>query len=214
MSEEVRARIGAARLVCWDFDGVIKESVQIKTEASCSLFLAHGADVAQRVREHHMAHGGMSRFQKIPLYLEWAGIEPTAVRVDEYCAAFARAVEDAVVACAWVPGAQRMLLGRPARSRYILVTATPQEEIESILGRLAVRDCFSRVFGAPTAKAKGIGAALNEYSVKPCDALMLGDSREDLRAAQECGVPFLLRRTPENTVSMTDYNGASFTDFE
>jgi phosphoglycolate phosphatase-like HAD superfamily hydrolase len=214
MKDEGRALIAAALLVCWDFDGVIKESVQIKTEAFHDLFLSHGPQVAQRVREHHLAHGGMSRFQKIPLYLEWAGLEPTAQRVDEYCEAFARAVEDAVVACAWVQGAQRMLLARPATSRYILVTATPQEEIEGILERLAIRDCFSRVYGAPTPKAQGIAAALADYSVKPGDALMIGDSKEDLRAAQQCGVKFLLRRTPENTVSMTDYNGAFLTHFE
>lgn len=213
MTPEVRALVDGARLVCWDFDGVIKESVQIKTEAFHRLFLPFGAAVAARVREHHLGHGGMSRYQKIPLYLQWAGLDPAAGTVDEYCRRFADSVEDAVVACAWVPGSLQLLRGLGA-ARCVLVTATPQDEIESILERLAIQDCFHRVFGAPTAKADGIRQALGRLGAAPSQALMIGDSKEDLKAASACGVPFLLRRTPENIGSMTDYNGVCVPAFE
>jgi phosphoglycolate phosphatase-like HAD superfamily hydrolase len=96
----------------------------------------------------------------------------------------------------------------------VLVTATPQEEIESILERLQIRHCFRRVFGAPVAKATGMLQRLTDLGMDPQLALMIGDSREDFAAAQRCRVPFLLRRTPENARSMPDYSGPHIADFE
>jgi beta-phosphoglucomutase-like phosphatase (HAD superfamily) len=72
------------RVLFWDFDGVIKESVGVKTEAYTRLFEPFGAAVAARVREHHEAHGGMSRFEKLPLYLGWAGRSSSPEEIEHY----------------------------------------------------------------------------------------------------------------------------------
>ena len=59
-----------ARVVFWDFDGVIKDSVPVKTEAFRKLFLSYGADITDKVVKHHLANGGVSRFKKIPYYFK------------------------------------------------------------------------------------------------------------------------------------------------
>jgi phosphoglycolate phosphatase-like HAD superfamily hydrolase len=71
------------RWIFLDFDGVIKESVEAKSAAFVHLFEGFGDDVSKRVRSHHEANGGMSRFEKIPMYLGWAGEKETQKRVDE-----------------------------------------------------------------------------------------------------------------------------------
>ena len=45
---------------------MIKESVDIKTEAFLSLFQCFGSETTDRIRRHHPDNGGMSRFEKIP----------------------------------------------------------------------------------------------------------------------------------------------------
>ena len=45
------------KLYFWDFDGVIKDSVDVKTQAYFQLFEPFGLDVAERVRQHHEAMG-------------------------------------------------------------------------------------------------------------------------------------------------------------
>jgi phosphoglycolate phosphatase-like HAD superfamily hydrolase len=214
MEAELASRLRQARLVCWDFDGVIKDSVSAKTVAFHELFLPYGADVADKVRDHHLDHGGMSRFDKMPIYLGWADLEPSAARVGEFCDRFAEGVREAVVRSPWVPGAQSLLLADRGDQEFVLVTATPQEEIEGILGRLGIRECFGRVFGAPTPKATAIRTAMTQFGIGPEGVLMIGDSRQDYRAAQECGVAFVLRRTVDNARAMADYNGPLFTTFE
>ena len=54
--------------IIFDFDGVIAESVQIKSDAFASLYEQYGDNIVKKVIEHHEANGGMSRFEKIRLY--------------------------------------------------------------------------------------------------------------------------------------------------
>jgi phosphoglycolate phosphatase-like HAD superfamily hydrolase len=197
----------------WDFDGVIKESVDLKTRAYVALFAPFGEAIAERVRAHHEEHGGMSRFEKIPLYLGWAGQEASDTQVEEYCAAFARQVRQAVIDAEWVPGAREYLLANPARQAMVLVTATPQEEIEDILRATALEGCFAKVFGAPIQKARAITQSLAELACRPGDALMIGDSESDRSAADSAGTDFLLRRTPFNLPLQRAYRGPQCENF-
>ena len=74
--------------IFWDFDGVIKDSVEVKSTAFSKLFQPFGIDVAERIRQHHETNGGMSRFDKLPIYLDWAGCSPTSELVEEYSKKF------------------------------------------------------------------------------------------------------------------------------
>lgn len=208
-------RIKGYEMIFWDFDGVIKESVEVKTKAFQKIFSVFGADVLEKVTTHHIENGGMSRFDKIPIYLNWAGIESTPDTIENYCSKFAEIVEDDVVNCDWVPGAERLFKAGKGLAAYnVLVTATPQDEILRILDRLSIRQFFSNIFGSPTPKDVGIGLSLDLYKISPDNALMIGDSKADYAAAKKCGTNFLLRKTPENLVSMPDYQGLWVNNFE
>ena len=54
--------------IIFDFDGVIAESVQVKTDAFATLYEQYGKQIVTKVIEHHEANGGMSRFEKIRFY--------------------------------------------------------------------------------------------------------------------------------------------------
>lgn len=51
--------------VIFDFDGVIVESADIKTEAFIALYKEHGAQAVAAAVAHHQANGGISRRKKI-----------------------------------------------------------------------------------------------------------------------------------------------------
>ena len=202
----------SASLIFWDFDGVIKDSVDVKTAAFERLFLPYGAAVARRVRQHHEANGGISRFDKIPLYLSWAGEPASPVKVAAFCERFSQAVLQTVIDAPWVPGVREYLQQNCAEQYFALVTATPQEEIEQILAALELTHCFREVHGAPTKKAGAIGALLARQKFEPERALMIGDAETDRQAAQANAVPFLLRRTPLNLSIQASYGGPMFDD--
>jgi len=202
------------RIIFWDFDGVIKESVEVKTNAFRELFRSFGEEVMDKVTIHHINNGGMSRFKKIPVYLSYAGIEPTENIIDEFCNNFAMLVENAVVNSDWVAGVQKVLNdGKKQNQHFVLATATPQEEIERILSRLNIITLFSNIFGSPMTKSHAINICLKLYNVKAEESIMIGDSIADFEASQTTGAAFLLRRTPENLISMKDFRGNFINNF-
>lgn len=215
MGESVGCLEGFAKfqLVFWDFDGVLKDSVAVKTDAFVRLFQRFGGDIASRVRSHHEKNGGMSRLEKMPLYLEWAGENVTPQNIEAYCQRFSDIVLRRVIAAPWVAGVERILRKNPYAQEFILVTATPQDEITEILESLDLRSCFSEVFGAPTKKGEAICDCLSRRDALRSRCLMIGDARADMDAALENGIPFLLRRHASNQAVFCNYTGDSVEDF-
>lgn len=199
-------------LIFWDFDGVIKDSVSVKTLAFEKLFLTYGQTIAQKVKQHHEANGGMSRFEKMPLYLSWAGEAVSDDQVAKFCNLFSHAVLQSVIDSPWVPGSYEYLSGNYKEKYFVLVTATPQLEIEKILSALEIDQYFQHVIGAPTKKTDAIRSVLEKQKVVSDDALMIGDAEADLQAAQANSIHFLLRRTPQNLHLQNRYDGPQFDD--
>lgn len=213
-AEAVRAKklVKDCHLVFWDFDGVIKDSVTVKADGFEQLFLPYGRDVAERVRKHHEANGGVSRYEKIPIYLEWVGETVTPNRVQAFCDRFSELVCQAVIDAAWVPGVHKYLRAHHASQPFVLVTATPQEEILQILHVLGIADYFREVHGTPTSKTTAIQDVLRRWRCPPSQVLVVGDSDTDLKAAEANGVAFLLRRTAFNQFLQERYSGPVFDD--
>jgi phosphoglycolate phosphatase-like HAD superfamily hydrolase len=210
---ESKVLVATAVLVFWDFDGVIKDSVEVKTQAYFQLFESFGSVVAEKVRKHHEVHGGMSRFDKLPIYMQWAGLEPNQSTVSEYCEQFTQRVLQGVIDAPWVAGVERYLCSNSKEQAFILVSATPQDEIEHILHVLDLTKCFAEVYGAPISKRDAIGKTLRARGLDARDCLMIGDSQADLDAAVASQVPFLLRRHSSNTKVFAAYTGTSVKDF-
>lgn len=206
------ALLRSARLIFWDFDGVIKDSNDVKTDAFVKLFNSFGEDVVARIRAHTKLNGGMSRFIKIPLYLSWVGLEATPERVQKYCESFSNTVVQAVINSPWIPGILDYLNSYRDKQAFILVTATPQAEIEHILSALHIKDLFLEIHGAPKEKFQIISDSLVKHKFLPRETLMIGDSLCDLRAAELNAVPFVLRWNQTNRQLLKGFTGLTWND--
>ena len=97
------------KAIIFDFDGVISESVKIKSDAFALLYADYSNNIIKKVVSHHEANGGVSRFKKIPLYLDWAGESVNPFKVREFCDRFSKLVQQAVIDSPWVPGVKEYL---------------------------------------------------------------------------------------------------------
>ena len=200
--------------IFWDFDGVIKDSVEIKSNAYEELFLRWGKTVSLKVRHHHRLNGGMSRFDKIPLYLSWTNIVPNENTVTELCNDFSKLVKLKVINSPWVPGVIDVINYSSTQGIYsYIVTATPQEEIEEILDELQVIHYFKNIVGAPKKKVKAINEMIDFYGIALQDAIMIGDSKTDYEAAKENNIDFILRKTHENLELQSKIKCTMFDNF-
>jgi phosphoglycolate phosphatase-like HAD superfamily hydrolase len=199
--------------IFWDFDGVIKDSVAVKADAFEQLFLPFGKQLAKKVRFHHEEHGGMSRFDKFPLYLSWSSQEKSESLVNEYAKKFSTLVKQQVIDSQWVDGALEYLQNNHENQQFFLVTATPQQEIEEIISELKIQYYFQQVIGSPTSKNRALKILLEKYTIDPEDSIMIGDSSSDYEAALANQVEFILRKTVLNKKLQEQLNCQMIEDF-
>ena len=204
-----------AKTIFWDFDGVIKDSVNVKSDAFEMLFLPFGKDLSKRVRKHHEKNGGISRFDKLPLYLSWSYKlkSPSRNQVNEYATRFSQLVKEKVVQSMWVDGVLDYLINNHKSQQFFLITATPQQEIEEILTQLDIYDYFEKIIGSPNSKSEAIEILLLQYNVSLESAIMIGDTISDYEAASFNNVPFILRKTKLNNKLQDELNCSMIKDF-
>ena len=200
-------------VIFFDFDGVIKDSVKVKSDAFEQLFLPFGKDLAIKVRAHHEKNGGMSRFEKFPIYVDWSGQKRSQQLINKYLEAFSSLVVQKVIESEWVPGIMSYLKENIDKKEFFLVTATPQKEIEYIVEKLQIGGYFKQVIGSPVCKENAIKDLLHKYSIIPQQAVMIGDSISDYTAAFSNNMPFILRRTILNEDLQMELDCTMISDF-
>ena len=58
------------KIIIYDFDGVVCDSVNVKTNAFVELYKDYSSDIQNQVRLYHLMNGGISRFEKIRYFQE------------------------------------------------------------------------------------------------------------------------------------------------
>jgi phosphoglycolate phosphatase-like HAD superfamily hydrolase len=212
LKQEACTLLKSRQVIFWDFDGVIKDSVTVKSEGYEKLFSPYGMNVVEKVRQHHSLHGGVSRYEKIPLYLSWTSTIGSPKRILDFCEQFSNLVQQAVIDSPWVPGVREYLQTNHTRQDFILITATPQHEIENILHALGIAHYFKEIYGAPKLKTEVVSEVLTRLHYSLEQALVVGDSTTDFNAAEKNNVSFLLRRTTFNQDLQKRFQGYSFDD--
>jgi len=185
--------------VILDFDGVILESVSVKTEAFRSLF-SFVPDHVQDIVEYHRKHGGVSRFDKFRyIYRTILKTELSEEQFKYLSEEFAKRVYDGVLTSPYVNGALPFLKGNYQKFHLFVVSATPEVELISIIRKRELAVYFQGVYGAPGKKEEWIQKILSEREIPSASALFVGDSPNDLEAAQKCKVHFIGRIMPGDT---------------
>lgn len=181
-----------------DFDGVIKESVKVKSNIFKIIFLPFGKKITHFIKNHHEQNGGMSRYDKIPIYLSIAGEYPSKKKIKKYADMFSNLAIRKVINSKWVPGVKFFLKEQYNKSNLFLVSATPQSEIEEILYCLKINHFFQEIIGSPTKKKDAIAKIIHDKKLTKKTSLMIGDSFTDYEAAKANNIKFILRKTKFN----------------
>ena len=182
--------------VIFDFDGVILESVDIKTRAFLELFADHPEHHAA-IRRLHEENGGMSRYEKFRrihaelLHRPLTDDDALALG-DRFGAIVAREIST----CPFVPGAQVFVERVSATMPCHIASGTPEDELRSIVSARGIDDHFDLVLGSPKPKAEIVERIVRHAGVPAESLVLIGDSIQDESAARAHGVAFIGRRGP------------------
>jgi phosphoglycolate phosphatase-like HAD superfamily hydrolase len=185
------------RAIVFDFDGVILESGNIKTEAFLELFGDYPQFQAA-ILQYHLDNLGVSRYEKFEWIYRELLRQPLAAAEREWLGCrFSEIVLDKILSCPLVPGALDALKLFHGIYPLFVASGTPQEELDMIVRRRDLPEYFTGVWGTPRKKAEIIRSVLSRYEWRPEQVLMVGDGTSDYQAAVATGVAFVARDTAE-----------------
>ncbi len=177
------------RAAVFDFDGVIAESADIKTEAFRRLF-----DGDERAVQYHVANMGVSRYDKFRhITTEILGRPYTPEDERRLGERFSELVVDEVVRCPFVPGARELLKRLAGELPLFVASAVPEEELRKIVSLRGIEDRFQAVYGTPATKGQILRRILEDRDLDRDEVVMVGDASSDLNGAREAGVRFVGR---------------------
>nr|WP_319375377.1 HAD-IA family hydrolase [uncultured Methanoregula sp.] len=180
-----------------DFDGVVVESVAIKTEAFRELFSFSPEHVAE-IENFHLQNGGMSRYDKFEyIYRNILNERLTDEKKEELSERFSMLVMQKVIKAPFVYGAEIFIKKYSQKTSLFIVSATPQTELEQILLGKGIISFFKKVYGSPVKKQDHIRNIISQSQNDPSSVLFVGDAINDWRAANECHINFIARDNSE-----------------
>ena len=181
-------------LVVFDCDGVILESVNAKTEAFYRVALAWGPEVAQKFKDYHLGHLGISRFVKFDwLFREVLHEKLTPDMSESLGRQFAEICLDEVSNAPLVPGCLECLDYLHGRATLYIASGMPDEELKTIIKARGLNKYFTATLGSPPGKTALLESIIFEEGALPEHTLMVGDSTTDLKAAEAVGCAFFGR---------------------
>ena len=179
--------------VFFDFDGVILDSVGVKTQAFSDLFADYGPEIQSAVVAYHQAKGGISRFEKFAYFYEHLLKQPLS---QEQSQALGQRFNDlalqGVLQAAFIPGALECL--KALKSEAIpafVVSGTPHEEVNQIVDARDLRPYFVEVHGSPRSKTTIVQELAERHALQASACLFVGDAMTDYEAALALDMDFL-----------------------
>lgn len=181
------------KVIILDFDGVIAESADIKTEAFRRLFSNYPEHVDEIV-DYHKMNAGVSRYDKFSYIFEKILKQPLDKdKKAELGRRFSELVVEEIKACPLVPGALEFLKKYSKKLRLFIASSTPEEELRSIVKSRGLQRYFIGMYGAPSKKSEITSRIIKKGRVHREEVLFVGDAAADLEEAKKAGVQFIGR---------------------
>ena len=179
------------------------------------MYLAYGKAIAQKVVEHHMANGGVSRFEKFRIYHEsFLGIKLTSEEIESMSKKFSDLVLSKVVACPYIPGVVDFIRKSQSTYTHFVISGTPHDEMNEIIQRRNIARYFQGIMGSPKTKSQWIKELTKKKMIEVESCVFIGDATTDYNAAKDTGTKFILREVDYNKELFLDYSGVRVQDFK
>lgn len=201
------ARLFSARVVIFDFDGVLVDSERFHMASYNTVFqkYGHSLDPVEYAKYWtSLGHGPKGEIERHRL-----NIDPDAIRREKR-PIFSELCRNGTVQ--FFPEARELVkLLVNANKTLAIASGTMKSDIDAILHNEGLRERFASVVGSDTAALKpdpeSFLTVLREVGAKPTDAVIVEDAEKGVSAAIAAKVPVVVVRTPETHA--IDFAGAN-----
>ena len=197
-------------VLIYDFDGVICDSVEIKTAAFKELYKNYDYKIQSQVMDYHIRNSGISRFEKFRYYQTvLLKKELDEKEIKNLARKFKLLVKEKVTNASYIVGAREFIEMNSFKKQFVC-TGTPETEIIEIIKEKKLINFFENIYGSPKSKIEIINIIIRKTNIKKNKCVFFGDAMTDYNAALSCKIPFIGIRNshttfPKGTVTIDNF---------
>ena len=190
------------KAIIFDFDGVILESLEVKADAFYELYKDYGASIANKVVEHHLDNGGISRYEKIKFYHKnYLNQNLNQKDINKIANQYSDIVMKKIISVPFVHGANEFIINNYNNYLMFISSATPLHELQYICNNRSIGNYFKGIFGSPSSKEDHVSTIMDKWSLSNKEIVFIGDSISDYNASLFHDLFFVARVTKKNIFS-------------
>ena len=180
--------------IIFDFDGVILDSVHIKTDVFLHVFRHSTNIIKEKIVDLHLSNGGMPRSEKFKIiYEKYLLKELTPQELQRIKLEFSKVCFEKMLNASYIKGAYEFISERYAKFNLYIASGSPEGELREIVARRSIARYFKGVYGFPSNKISICRMIMQEAKLLPENVVFIGDAMSDWNAAKACGLNFIAR---------------------
>ena len=185
--------------IIFDFDGVIIDSMSIRTDGFRDIFNKYDNFLVEKLVEYHNINGGLSRFNKIKyFYNELLKQEISEERIQEYADEFSLIMRDKLTSKkVLIIDTVKFIKENYSKNNMHIASGSEEKELQFLCEKLEISHCFKSIKGSPIHKNELVKMIIKENNYDINETIIIGDSINDFEAAQINNIGFLGYNNPE-----------------
>jgi len=181
------------KVILWDFDGVIMDSMPIRSNGFAAVLKNYPVDQVSQLMDFHNQNGGLSRYVKFRYFFEnIRGESVTEDKVQVLSSSFSEIMLNSLINKELlIKDSIAFIEANSDKYEMHIVSGSDGIELNKICEALDLSKYFKSINGSPTPKNQLVEELIRNNSYDKGDIVLVGDSINDLDAANANGISFI-----------------------
>ena len=180
------------RVILWDFDGVILNSMEVRELGFVKVFSRYPEEQVKQLLKYHKENGGLSRYVKFRYFIkEILNEPPNEKKVDTMASQFSEIMRSSL-------GSRDLLIQEVINFIRLhfqdfnmhIVSGSDGEELRFLCDKLNISGYFKTIQGSPEPKISLVNNIIIQYNYEKPTVCLVGDSINDFDAANQNQIDF------------------------
>lgn len=180
------------KVILWDFDGVIMDSMPIRSKGFEVVLQNYPKEEIDRLLEYHNKNGGLSRYVKFRYFFEVIRNEEiTDWQIKELAEKFSEVMLELLInEELLIQDSVKFIRENFDKYAFHIVSGSDGVELNHICKELNLSNYFLTINGSPTPKKQLVSDLLEEFNYLKHNVCLIGDSINDFEASEYNGISF------------------------